>query len=72
MQVFGTKGQKFYHFPGTKGQWDKLKNLAKGWDGPGQPKSATGWARTAKIWDGTWYKTGQSRKGLSKTEKRMF
>ena len=27
MQLFGTKGQKFLHCPGTKGQ---AKNLAKG------------------------------------------
>ena len=29
------------------------KNLAKGRDGSGQPKSGTGRAGTAKIWDGT-------------------
>ena len=34
VQLFGTKGQKFLHCPGTKGQWD---NLAMGRDGPGQP-----------------------------------
>ena len=39
MQIFGTKGQKFLHCPGTKGQ---AKNLAKGRDGLGQPKSETG------------------------------
>ena len=27
MQLFGTKGQKFHHCPGTKGQRDKLKIL---------------------------------------------
>ena len=39
MQLFGTKGQKFHNCPGTKGQ---AKNLAKGQDGPGQPKSGKG------------------------------
>ena len=34
----GTTGQKFLYCPGTKGQ---AKNLAKGWDGLGQPKSGT-------------------------------
>ena len=66
MQLFGTKGQKFHHCPGTMGQ---AKNFAKGQDGPGQPKNMTGQARTAKIRDGTRDKTGQSRKGRSKTEK---
>jgi hypothetical protein len=52
MQLFGTKGQKFLHCPGTKGQRDKPKILlmdGTGWDsqnlgrdGPGQPKSGTG------------------------------
>ena len=52
MQLFGTKGQKFLHFPGTKGQREKLKILPRdrtgqdsqnlGRDGPGQPKSGTG------------------------------
>ena len=66
MQLFGTKGQKFHHCPGTKGQ---AKNLAKGRDGLGQPKFGTGWSGTAKIRDGTRDKTGQSRKGRSKTGK---
>ena len=34
----------------------QAKNLAKGWDRPGQPKSVTGRARTAQIRDGTWDK----------------
>ena len=52
MQLFGTKGQKFLHCPGTKGQRDKLKILPRdgtGWDsqnleqdGPGQTKTGTG------------------------------
>ena len=39
MQLFRTTGQKFLPCPGTKGQ---AKNLTKGQDGPGQPKSGTG------------------------------
>jgi hypothetical protein len=34
VQLFGTKGQKFLHCPGTKGQQDKLKILP--WDGTGR------------------------------------
>ena len=34
----GTTGQKFLHCHGT----GQAKNLAKGQDGPGQPKSGTG------------------------------
>ena len=59
---FGTKGQKFPHCPGTKGQRDKLKILLRagtgrgsqnlGWDGVGQPKSRMGrktkWDRAEK------------------------
>jgi hypothetical protein len=33
VQLFGTKGQKFLHCPGTKGQRDKLKILPR--DGTG-------------------------------------
>ena len=82
MQLFGTTGRKFLHCPGTKGQWDKLKILPRdgtGWDsqnsgrdGPGQPKSGTGRAGTVKIRDGTRDKTGQGRKGCSKTEKDVL
>ena len=42
-QLFGTKGKKFLHCPGTKGQQDKLKILP--WDRTGQDslsKSGTG------------------------------
>ena len=47
----------------------QANNLAKGWDGPGQPKLETGRAEIAKIREGTQDKTGQSRKGRSKTGK---
>ena len=50
-----------------KGTTEQAQNLAKGRDGPGQPKPGTGRAGTAKIRDGTRDKTGQSRKGCSKT-----
>jgi len=40
-----------------------------GWNGPEQPKSGMERAGTAKIQDGTEDKTGQSRKGRSKTGK---
>ena len=52
-----------------KGTTGQAKNLAKGRDGLGQPKSGTGRAKTAKNRDGMWDKTGQSRKGCSKTGK---
>ena len=39
VQLFGTKGQKFHHCPGTKGQRDS-QNL--GWNWPGKPKSGMG------------------------------
>ena len=62
MQLFGTKGQKFNHCRGTKGQQDNLEILLRdgmgrdsqnpGQDGPGQPKSGTGlgtkWDRAEK------------------------
>merc|ERR1712140_145247 len=53
-----------------KGTTRQAKNLAKGRDGPGQPKFGTGRAGTAKIRDGTRDKTGQSRRGHSKTRKQ--
>ena len=62
----GTKVPSLSRDKETTGQ---AQNLAKGRDGPGQLKSGTGRAGTAKIRDGTRDKTGQSRKGLSKTEK---
>ena len=64
----GTKGQ-VSSMSGDKGTTGQAKNLAKGQDGPGQPKLGTGWAGIAKIWDGMQDKTGQSRKGCSKTGK---
>ena len=62
----GTEVPSLSRDKGTTGQ---AKNLAKGRDGPGQPKFGTGRAGTAKIRDGTRDKTGQSRKGRSKTGK---
>ena len=50
----------------------QAKNLAKGRDGPGQPKFGTGRAGTAKIWDRMQDKTGQRRKGRSKAGKDIL
>ena len=36
----GTTGQKFFHCPGTKGQWDNLKILPR--DGPSQDSQNSG------------------------------
>ena len=65
----GTEVPSWYWDKGTTRQ---AKNLAKGRDGSGQPKFGMGRAETAKIWDGTRDKMGQSRKGRSKTGKKMF
>ena len=73
MQLFGTKGQKFLHCPGTKGP---AKNLAKGRDGPGQPVKILDGMRDGTVRDFDrlshsvpWDKMGQNRKGCSKTGK---
>ena len=50
-----------------KGTTGQAKNLAKGRDGPGQPKFGMGRAGIANNRNGTRNKTGQSRKGCSKT-----
>ena len=68
MQLFGTKGQKFHHCPGTKGQWDKLKILQR--DGTGRdsqnPGRDAGQNGTKQI------RTFQNRKGRSKTGKDVL
>ena len=63
------KGTEVASLSRDKGTTGQAKNLAKGQDGPGQPKFGTGRVGTAKIRDGTRDKTGQSRKGHSKTGK---
>ena len=63
------KGTEVPSLSRDKGTTGQAKNLAKGQDGPGQPKFGTGRARTARIQNGTRDKTGQSRKGHSKTGK---
>ena len=67
----GQRDRNSFIVPGQRdnGTTGQAKNLGKGRDGSGQPKSGTGRAGTAKKWDGTRNKTGQSRKGWSKTEK---
>ena len=62
----GTEVSSLSRDKGTTGQG---KNLAKGRDGPGQPKFGTGRAGTVKIRDGMRDKTGQKRKGRFKTGK---
>ena len=59
MQLFVTKGQKFLHCPGTKRQ---AQNLAKGRDGPVRYEILT-------VCPVPRDKTGQRRKGHSKTGK---
>ena len=66
--TFRDKGTEIPSLSRDKGTTGQAKNLAKGRDGPGQPKFGTGWAGTAKIRDRTRDKMGQSRKGCSKTE----
>ena len=65
--TFRDKGTEVPSLSRDKGTMGQAQNLAKGRDGPGQLKSGTGRAGTAKIRDGTRDKTGQSRKGCSKT-----
>ena len=68
-ETFRDNGTEVPSLSRDKGTTGQAKNLAKGRDGSGQPKSDTEWAGTAKNRDGTRDKTGQSRKGRSKTEK---
>ena len=63
------KGTEVPSLSRDKGTTGQAKNLAKGRDGSGQPKSRTERAGTAKNLDRTQDKTVQSRKGHSKTEK---
>ena len=51
------KGTEVPSLSQDKGTTGQSKNLAKGWDGPGQPKSGTGRAGTAKNRDRTQDKT---------------
>ena len=67
--TFRDKGTEVPTLSREKGTTGQAKNLAKGWDGLGQPKFGMRQAGTAKIWDRTLDKTGQSRKGHSKTGK---
>ena len=67
--TFRDKGTELPSLSRDKGTTGQAQNLAKGRDGPGQLKSGTGRARTAKIQDGKQDKTGQSKKGCSKMRK---
>ena len=64
---FQDRGTEVSSLSRDKGTTGQAQNLAMGRDGPGQVKSRTGRAGTAKIRDGTRDKTGHSRKGHSKT-----
>ena len=59
--TFRDNGTEVSSLSRDKGTTRQAQNLVKGQDGPGQLKSGTGWAGTAKIWDGTQDKTVQSR-----------
>ena len=65
--TFRDKGTEVPSLSRDKGTTGQAKILAKGRDGPGQPKFGTGRAGIAKIRDGTRDKTGESRKRRSKT-----
>ena len=72
----GTEGPSLSRDKGTTGQ---AQNLAKGWDGPGQPVKIQDRTRDGTVQDFDslprlvlWDKTGQSRKGLSKTGKDVL
>ena len=57
--TFRDKGTEVPSLSRDKGTTGQAKNLAKGRDRPGQSKSGTGRAGTAKIRDGTRDKMGQ-------------
>ena len=67
--TFRDRGTEVSSLSRDKGTTGQTKNLTKGRGGPGQPKFGTGRSGTAKILDGMWDKTGQSRKGRSKAGK---
>ena len=68
--TFRDKGTDVSSLSRENGTTGQAQNLAMGRDRPGQVKSGTGRAGTAKIRDGTRDKIGHSRKGRSKTGKR--
>ena len=61
--TFWDKGTEVPSLSQDKGTMGQAKNLAKGWDGPEQPKSGMGRIRKGRS------KTG---KGCSKTEKDVL
>ena len=69
IETFQDKETEVPSLSRDKGTTGQAQNLAKGQDGPGQPKFGTGRAGTAKTRDGTRDKTGQSSKGRSRTGK---
>ena len=65
-KTFRDKGTEVPSLSRDRGTTGQAKNLAKGREGPGQPKFGTGRVGIAKIWDGMRDKTGQSRKRKEK------
>ena len=70
--TFWDKGTEVPSLSRDKGTTGQARNLAKGQDRQGQSKFEMGQARTAKIRDRMRDKTGQSRKGHSKTGKDVL
>ena len=68
-RVSNGTGQKFLHCPGTKGQRDKLKILQRDSLSNSGTGHGMGWYKILTACPVLWDKTGQSRKGHSKTEK---
>ena len=70
--TFWDKGTEVSSLSQDKGTTGQAKNLAKGRDGPGQPKFGTGRAGTAKIRDRTWTKRDRAEKDVLKQEKDVL
>ena len=68
-ETFRDNGTEVPSLSRDKGTTRQAKNLAKGRDGLGRPKSGTRRAGRAKNRDGTRGKMGQIRKGRFETEK---
>ena len=70
LATFWDKGTEVPLLSQDKGTTGQAKNLAKGRDGPGQPKFRMGRAGTVKIWDilganVRYHSLGQFQKNLS-------
>ena len=67
--TFRDKGTEVPSLSRDKGTTGQAENLAKGRDGPGQPKFGTGRAGTVKIRDGT---RDRAEKDVLKQEKDVL